>query len=360
MKYLNKLTLGNAPRGALLHEAASALASAGTGAASGSVFGPWGAAIGAAGGLASSALSQLLGRSNLNKQNEMSRQNILLSNELNRRNAIEQGVLQRQAVQGAGLNINADKGAFQVAGSSALAPQTQVNPQVFDPSIISSLVQAFQTGSNIELNKSQGKLNEALASQTDANTDKIGEEIQLILEQIHGQELSNEAQEIENKWIDSIKKSEFNLNWSKTALADLQSLTEEQQQALVPHMVKKIYSEIMLNNASSVNQRAQAREAIANALYKDEERKYYSDLINSVIANNNALAAKSKGEQDKIATELLILSKEVSWYEFNRVLDAVRAGTDVAKAIASVRASGKGMKLTPSKVRAAGAAGFEF
>ena len=49
MKYLNKLTLRNAPRGALLLEAADALKSVGSGAAAGSTFGPWGAAIGADG-----------------------------------------------------------------------------------------------------------------------------------------------------------------------------------------------------------------------------------------------------------------------------------------------------------------------
>ena len=74
----------------------------------------------------------MLGRSNMNKQNEMARQNMLLSNELNRRNAMEQGVLQRQALQGAGLNINADKAPFQTAGSSALAPSAQSNPQFVD------------------------------------------------------------------------------------------------------------------------------------------------------------------------------------------------------------------------------------
>ena len=343
MKYLKKLTLRNAPRGALLSNPLVAAA-----------------AIGAGASLLNGSISQMLGRSNMNKQNEMARQNMLLSNELNRRNAMEQGVLQRQALQGAGLNINADKAPFQTAGSSALAPSAQSNPQFVDAGVLQSILGASKIPSEIGVNKSQGELNQALVSQTDANTSKIGEEVQLILEQIHGVELSNEAKQIENKWIDSIKKSEFNLNWSKTAFADMQSLTEEQQQALVPHMVKKIYSEIMLNKASSANQRAQAKEAIANALYKDEERKYYCDLINSVIANNKALAGKSKAEQDKFATELLILSKEVSWYEFNQVLNAVRAGTDVAKAIASVRASGKGMRLSPSKVKSFGASNFEM
>lgn len=360
MKFLNKLTLRNAPPGAFLNGASDALQSAGSGAAAGSSFGPWGAAIGAAGGIASSALSQLLGRGNLKKQNELQRENMKLANEQNRHNALEQGVLQRMALQGAGLNINADKGAFQVAGSSALPVPVQQNPQVFDPSIFQQLISGALAESQIGLNKSQGELNHSNIELNDANISKIGEEVNEILENIHLKELQGEALEIENKWLDNIRKSEFSLNWSQVALNDFRSLSEEQQQALVPHMVKKIYSEIMLNESSSKNQIAQAKEAIANALYKDEERKYYEKYIDSVIANNNAMANLNDSQKKRVSTELLILSKEVSWYEFNQVMKAIETGTDVADAVAKIRMSRKGFKLKPRAVRSYGSSNFEM
>lgn len=152
MKYLNKLSLRNAPRGALLFDPISA-----------------GALAGIIGG--SSALNlgvgQLLGRSNMNKQNELQRENMKLANEFNRQNALEQGTLQRMALQGAGLNINSDKGTFQVAGASPLPTQVQQNPQVSDGVGMAQAVIGAQDSTSRYI------LNEGLADKAHAEAEDI-------------------------------------------------------------------------------------------------------------------------------------------------------------------------------------------
>lgn len=119
MKYLGKLSLRSAPVGAHLCESFFKTSGGGT---------MLGAAVS---GIINSTLGQLLGRSNMRKQNEYARQNMAISNEYNRQNAMEQGVLKRMSLQGAGLNINSENGSFAPVGSSVPAQTApQQNPNV--------------------------------------------------------------------------------------------------------------------------------------------------------------------------------------------------------------------------------------
>lgn len=127
---------------------------------------PWedlGATVAA--GAANSMLGQLLGRSNMNKQNELQRQNMAIQNNYNRQNAMEQGVMRRMAMQGAGLNINSENGSFSpVAASTALPTQAQQNPQAFDPSMLGMLSGARLNNANADLASADARLKNADAA----------------------------------------------------------------------------------------------------------------------------------------------------------------------------------------------------
>lgn len=235
----------------------------------------------------------------------------------------------RQSLERAGINLNAENG-FQPANT---VPSASFTAQRSDSPLFD--YNALNAGTNAVVGESQAKKNYSDVDVNDANIYKIGEEVQKILMDIRGQELSNEYQELVNKWYDMVTQSQVSLNWSEVAYNDFKSLTEEAQQTVIPAMVKKIYSEVTLNKASSKNQLAQAKNAIASALYTDEQRKHYESYIDSVIKNNKALAGKTDAEKDILATQLLIYGKDLSWYEFNQVLKLIETGVDVAEAVSS-------------------------
>lgn len=263
MKYFNKLTLRNAPRGALLFDPISAGALAGIMGGS-SVF--------------NLGVGQLLGRSNLKKQVELQQDNMKLANEQNRRNAMEQGVMQRMATQGAGLNINADKGAFSVAGSSSQPVQAQQNPNVVDAS---SVANALISGQNAE---SQYILNQGLANKANAEAEDIRAGIPGT--QANAQMLQQRADRYSEILGNEITQGEENINLTKEQQVSEQKKREEIDQN-IKFVVEKI-SEV----------RASVRKLDAETAYVEMKKVWEQKEMQAHIAELYALADYHKKAGD--------------------------------------------------------------
>ena len=334
MKYLNKLTLRNAPRGALLSNPLVAAA-----------------AIGAGASLLNGSISQMLGRSNMDKQNEMARQNMLLSNELNRRNAMEQGVLQRQAIQGAGLNINADKAPFQTAGSSALAPSAQSNPQFVDAGVLQSILGSAKTPSEIKSNiAGAGKAQEeakTLAEAREAYISEIRSRINLNFSQSTLNQAQSLAQTLTNVRIPAIQDATVENLWSEKAVKETQSVLNEANVAqlgknleLLAATIKNIQYDNQLKTAQKAQAYALAYKARMEGMFTEKQAKRYDEQLNTIIALNKSLAGMNEEQKNHFKALCSLTWKQSDWYDVDRKIDnltkTMNAGANVANAGANV------------------------
>lgn len=278
----------------------------------------------------------------LNEQaNRFDIQKMSFQNKLNRQNSLDSPLLNKLGLQSAGLNVNSQFGFSPVAGSSvssssggsASMPMTGVDFVNFVSSI------------------SQAKLNDSLSKKAEADADLARSQVNvnktienLNISQFDLNNIMTQLKQLEQLWLPKQWKAEIAKTWSESAEADFRALDFETQQAVKSKQIEEFIARIenieadtSLTPVRREELKARAYQARMAGLYSKEQAEKYGEYIKSVIRNNDSSSDINDKEVEKLTNEILVLGKDLDWYEVNKVLEIVREGYSVAAAYNQVK-----------------------
>ena len=293
----------------------------------------------------------------LRESNRLQRSNMQFANQLTRQNALDTPKLNRLGMEGAGFNVNAEKGFSPIAGQSGLgssgqgASMSPVDLASFTSAMANANLAQSQAknldvdteGKKIDIaNKQEGY--DVQFANIRAETDKLLKDIDYTSELTEYQRLQNsrynEITDAEVKYTlakvnDSIwtaKEREEHIEVFKKQIEEMDAHIRnlDADSSLTPERRQNLIEDSYLKHFSGEYQRVQAKAHIA--------------LVNSIIRKNTSDTNMSIYQRKALGVQILLAAKDLDWYEFDKIANQIHlTANDAANIFTAV----KGKKITP-------------